>query len=98
MTSVTHTVKYRTSHLIRKLNIPYQTDPWCNGLQVQMNLIIVLRSDRRFVVSGFSALKLPAQTGAGVSCPLSECARDALAHGHHLGRGQSADHVPAQHG
>lgn len=74
------TVKYRTSHLIKKLNIPYHTDP------------------RSFVLSGFSALQLPAQTGAGLGCTLSQRTRDALAHGHHLGRGQSADHVPAQHG
>lgn len=53
---------------------------------------------RSSVLSGFSALQLPAQAGAGVGRPLSKRARDAVAHGHHLGGGQSADHVPAQHG
>lgn len=48
--------------------------------------------------SGLSALKLPAQTGPDLVRTLSKCAGNTLAHGHHLGRGQSADHVPTQHG
>lgn len=45
-----------------------------------------------------SALQLPAQAGPGLGYALSQCAGNPVAHGHHLGWGQSADHVPPQHG
>lgn len=44
-----------------------------------------------------SALQLPAPGGGGAGPQVRQYSRDALAHGHHLGRGQPAEDVSAEH-
>ena len=46
----------------------------------------------------FSEVQLPPPRGAVSGQPVPQRPRDALADVHHLGRSQSLDYVPAQHG